>query len=189
MRRYASPLRAALLASVLGTVAACAGLHPTVPEVTTAFEPPAAWQSGVRFMLGDPVIHHPGVNYSTRVEFVSSSRAWVVTNGDLFEASNGEVRTPWYRLRPREDVIPLRFTVEHPGGARTVAEYPLFVKRGEFYSVGAGVYTRKPAPSHAPYLDINPVAYPLNPAVAAQPGDSLWISFTSKTRDCFDCPT
>jgi hypothetical protein len=111
----------------------------------------------------------------------------VVTNTDLFTTAGGEVRTPWYRLRPREDPITLRVTVEHPGGVRTTAEYPLFVKKDEFYSVGAHVYTRQPAPSHLPYLDINPVSFPLNPRAGGQPGDSLWVSFYITRRDCFNC--
>jgi hypothetical protein len=174
---------------VLGTIAACAGLQPSAPDVTTEFEPPDAWRSGVKFTLSDRVVHDDSrVNYSTRIEFTGGGRLWVVSNRDLFQAI-GEVRTPWYRLSPQEDPIMLRFTIEHPGGAQTMAEYPLFVKRDEFYSVGAHVYTRKPAPSHAPYLDINPVAYPLNPTAQAQPGDSLWISFTVTPKDCFNCPT
>jgi len=174
---------------MLHGMSGCAGLlQPGVSDVSTDFEPPRAWRSGIRFTLGDPVIHRPRVNYATRVEFASGGPSRIVTNRELFTAPNGEVSTPWYRLSPNEAPILLRVTVEHPGGARTRAEYPLFVKKGEFYSVGAHVHTRRPAPSHAPYLDLNPVSYPLDPNAAAQPGDSLWISFTIAYRECFNCP-
>jgi hypothetical protein len=171
-------------------ITGCAGfLQPSVPDVSPHFEPPRAWGSGIRFRLGDPVIHHPRVNYTTRVEFVSGRKSRIVTNKDLFTSSNGAVITPWYRADPMEDPITLRITVEHSGGVKTTAEYPLFIKKGEFYSVGAHVHTRQPAPSDSPYLDINPVAFPLNPNAAAQPGDSLWVSFSVASRECFDCPT
>lgn len=189
MTRNASARRTALLAALLCSVSGCAGLlQPGVPDVSTDSEPPSAWQSGIRFWLGDPVIHHPRVNYTTRVEFASGRQNRTVTNRDLFTAPSGNVVTPWYRVGHEEDPVMLRITVEHLGGARTTAEYPLFVKKGEFYSVGAHVHTRHPAPSDSPYLDVNPVSFPLHPDAGAQPGDSLWVSFSVAHRDCFNCP-
>ena len=183
-------LRAALFAALLSSAGGCAGLMQRgVREVSADKEPPQTWQAGVEFLLGHPVLHQPRVNYTTRVEFTSGATRRVVTNAAVFTSPGGQVRTPWYRLRPGEDPIALRVTVEHPGGVRTTAEYPLFVKKGEFYSVGASVYTRQPAASHLPYLDINPVSFPLNPRAAAQPGDSLWVSIYITPRDCFNCIT
>lgn len=189
MRRNRRTWQSTVLAALFSSVYGCAGLlQPSVSDVSTDFEPPRAWQSGVRFWLGDPVLHHPRVKHTTRVEFVSAAQRRVVTHRDLFTASNAEVSTPWYRLRPGEDPVALRFTLEHPGGAQTIAEYPLFVKKGEFYSVGAHVHARQPAPSHHPFLDTNPVSFPLHPDAAAQPGDSLWVSFYVTLRECFNCP-
>lgn len=186
-----APLRAvgfALLSLTLCGAWGCAGMaQPGTPEASIDFQPPASWRSAVKFRLGDPVIHHPGVNHTTRVEFAGPGGTRDVSNRNLFVSPGGEVRTPWYRLTPSDDPLVLRITIEYPNSARTIAEYPLFPKRGEFYTVVASVYKRVEDPAR-PATNLNPVAYPLSPGSIAQPGDSLWVSFFVSRRDCFGCP-
>ena len=190
MPRTARVSWTALLSVLLSGSTACAGLAQlTGPASTKAHEPPSSWISGINFMIGDPVIHYPGVKYTTRVEFRGDGRNWLVSNRDLFRAPSGGVKTPWYRLRETEDSLVLKFTIEYPDSVRTYAEYRLSVKQNEFYTIAASVYKRDPNPAGGGQSDRNPVAFPLNPRTAAQPGDSLWISFYTTPRDCFTCPT
>jgi hypothetical protein len=135
--------------------------------------------------LNIPRIDIPRTNYSTRVDFVSGSKARAVTHQDMFEAPNSEVRTPWYRLWPVAHPVTLHVTIEHPDGARTVAEYPLQVRAGEFYMVVAAVYKRSTIPFPGTIAGENSVSYPLNSRVTASPGDSLWISYYPIGRECF----
>jgi hypothetical protein len=166
--------------------ASCANiLHSGIPDMTTDSAPPESWQAGVVFSLSDSAIHYPNGNFQTRVEFSNKSRRRVVTNRDLFEDRGGAVRTPWYRLWPGEDQVALHVTITHPGGAQTVAEYPLFVQTDGFYTVAVGVYTRTPPANPAADGTTNLMSYRLNPAARASVGDSLWISSGSIPRVCF----
>ena len=82
-----------LVAALLCSVAACAGLHnPTdVEDVSRAVgPPPRAWRAAIAFYLQD----------STRVEFFDGTRTRVVTSEEGMETAMG--RTPWYRVHVRD---------------------------------------------------------------------------------------
>jgi len=184
-------MKAFLAAAALPFVAGCASLVQSADGDTSAeYQPPKSWASAVTFQFQDPRFElPPRGSHTTRIEFNDGNRMRVVTKSDLAELPHGGISTPWYRLRPtRGEPVTIRVTLEHPGGARTVADYPLFAQRDEFYSVGAGVLTRESRPwepSHA----ANSLAFPVHPAGSTQPGDSLWISHSVRLKSCFNCPT
>jgi hypothetical protein len=175
-------------AALLCAAPACAGLAPTVADVSTAFEPPRTWDAAVFFVFGDSAFV-PGADYATRIEFNDGVRQHVVTSRDLFDAPTGERRTPWYRLRPDLGGLTtlIRVTLEHAGGGRTTADYPLTIRSDEFVTVLANVYTRDPNEWYISMpRDRKPFA--LHPSARAQPGDSLWVSHAARQRECFGCP-
>jgi hypothetical protein len=152
------------------------------------FQPPKSWEAGVKFVFRDPR-RHPELRQSTRVTFASGGRRWTVTDRDLFMTEASEIRTPWYPLRPQDQPVDLHITVEHEGGVRTVAQFPLSVRAGGFYAVSAGVYTLRPTPGIPPFAMGFGVSFPLHPRAPAAPGDSLWVGVYTRDRGCFDCPT
>lgn len=184
-------------AALVCAAPACAGLTPTAAELSTAFEPPQGWDAAVFFVFRDSAfvpsaddsafVTRP--DYAATIEFDDGVRQRVVTSRDLFDAPTGESRTPWYRLRPGRGgaVLVVRVTLDHAGGGRTTAEYPLTIQRDEYVSVYAGVYTGNPREM---YLSMprDPRPFPLHRSARAQPGDSLWISHAVRNRECFDCP-
>jgi hypothetical protein len=176
-------------AALVLAASACAGLPPTGADLSTAYEPPRSWNAAVYFTFGDSS-WVPNADYATVIEFHDGVRQRTVTADDLFEAPTSERRTPWYRLRPAEGGLTtvFRVTLEHAGGARTTAEYPVTIRRDEFVTVHARVYTRDP---NEQYLSMPPYrrSFPLHPGARAQPGDSLWIEHGGRGRDCFNCPT
>jgi hypothetical protein len=184
-------------AAAVCAASACVGLTPTGAELSTAFEPPQSWDAGVFFVFrdssfvpsADDSAFAPSADYATTIEFYDGARQRVITSRDLFDAPTGESRTPWYRLRPDRAGAELvvHVTLEHAGGGRTTAEYPLTAHRDEYVTVYADVYTRD---SGERYLSMPPHrrSFPLHPSARAQPGDSLWISHATRNRECFDCP-
>jgi len=161
---------------------------PTVSDVSTDVEPPRSWDAAVFFTFADSA-WVPGADYRTSIEFHDGSQQRTVTARDLFDAPTGETRTPWYRLRPGRDGFStvVRITLEHAGGARTTADYPLTIQRDEFVTVLARVYTRD---RNEWYISMprHRKSFPLHPSARAQPGDSLWVEHTGRNRECFDCP-
>lgn len=182
-----SPARV-VVAALLCAASACAGLTPTSTDLSTAFEPPRSWDAAVLFAFGDSAFV-PHADYATRIEFHDGVRQRVLTARDLFDAPTGEKRTPWFRLRPGRSGAPVavRVILEHPNGAQTVADYPLTVRRDEYVSLEAIVYTRDP---NEWYISMPPhrKSFPLHPSARAQAGDSLWIFHGARNRECFGCP-
>lgn len=172
--------------ALLGVTSGCAGA-PTGTDLSRAFEPPRSWEAAVYFSFADSA-WVPGADYSTRIEFHDGAQQRVVTASDLFDASTGETRTPWYRVWPGKDgqVTAVHVTLRHSSGAVTSAEYPLPIQRDEFMTIYARVYKRDPnewyisMPKHRR-------AFPVNPGARAAPGDSLWIEHAGRNRGCFQC--
>jgi hypothetical protein len=133
----------------------------------------------------------PGVNYATRIEFSDGVRERVVSAADLFTPSQNAVRTPWYRLRPSETVSAsaVRVIIEHRGGVRSVAQYPITFRGDEFYRIHAGISNRRRERADGWPPEPSLRGYPLNSRAGAEPGDSLWIFYSSRDRRCFRCPT
>ena len=168
---------------------ACAGVMRQLGMAPTpAFAPPRSWDSGVKFVFADPA-RFPDVRHTTRVEFANGGRRWTVTEREMFVTESSSHRTPWYPLRPQEQPAELYFTIEHPGGARTFAQFPLPAQRGSFYTVSAHVYTKRTIPGHPPSMLSAEAAFPLHPGAGGAPGDSLWIGLSFVSERCFNCPT
>jgi hypothetical protein len=159
-------------------------------ETSRAAEPPASWESAILFQFRDS-LSDPQADFAVRVEFEGEKGAALrtVTGGDVYLTESNFLRTPWYRLRVAEHrQMVVRVVLEHPQAGRTVAEYPLNVRRDEFYNVLFGVGTLKPEPPHRPHLvrDLRKFAIPAE--VRQQPSDSLWIAYHAEGRYCFACP-
>ncbi len=193
MRR--SPLCFRLIGAAGTCIAsACAIPPPAESDLSTAFEPPRSWQAAVFFDVVDStfvsdVADARRADYAARIEFHDGVRWRVVTSRDLFDAPTGERRTPWYRLRPGRNGVPVavRIILDHAGGGRTTADYALTIQRDEFVNVLASVYTRDP---NEWYISMprHRKAFPLHPSARAAPGDSLWIMHAARNRECFGCP-
>jgi len=186
MRMIAQAVRLLGVATLVWVTSSCTGvLQSNVPDISTDITPPQKWESAVEFGLADPVFHSPNVNFTTRVEFTDAAGRRSVTNADLFEASNGQVRTPWYRLRPSDAPVTIRVTVKHPNGVESKGEYSLPVQKDYFYMVSTSVFTRRPTPAGLPDWNSGLIGFPLNPNAQAAPGDSLWIGSNAIPRICF----
>jgi len=186
--RYIRAIHVSALA-LLGTSMSCVGiLSAGRVDSNPDAEPPTSWPAAMQFVFQDT--SRARAAHTTRIEFHNGKAVQAVTNRDLVSASNGrELITPWYRVSPpREGSLTLRVSLNHPGGRRTVADYPFRVERDNFYTVYAAVYKRDPNSPPWVGMPINERGYPLNPAATVQPGDSLWIAFQVHSRDCFGCP-
>lgn len=179
--------RLAIRVLVCGSVAGCGVMRQMGMAPTPAPAPPRSWKSAVRFVFEDRR-RDAHLRPSTQVEFASGGRRWRVTERDLFVTGVGETRTPWYPLRPREQPVELYFTIVHPNGARTLAQFPLPANRGFFYYVSARVYTKRPLPGFPPIGSGHETPFPLHLQAEAEPGDSLWIGLAIRDG-CFDCPS
>lgn len=181
-------------ATMLCTAAACAGIASAGSEVSAAYEPPRSWNAGVRFVFVDstlirpPDVVSPRPDYAARIEFDDGVQERVATGSDLFRAHTGESRTPWYRLRSGRSGITttVRFILEHAGGGRAVADYPITINLDQYVTVLARVYTRPPDEWYISMPRYR-MSYPLHPSARQQPGDSLWIEHAATDRACFDC--
>lgn len=178
--------RRTLLVIACVFVTGCGVVRQLGMAPTPAFAPPRTWKSGVQFVFADRR-RDAHLTPSTRVEFTSAGRRWRVTERDLFVSKSGETRTPWYPLRPQEQPVELYFTIVHPNGVRTTAQFPLPASRGFFNYVSARVYTKRPPPGFPPIQSYHETPFPLHPDAGAEPGDSLWIGVMSLS--CLDCPS
>lgn len=159
-------------------------------DSSRAAEPPSSWESALLFQFSDFLVD-PQADFAARVEIIDQegTARRTVTGRDVFLTESSFLRTPWYRLRvaaPRR--IALRVVVEHASGGRTVAEYPLSIRRDEFYYVIFGVGTRQPPEPHRPELIRELRTYELPSAAKRPPSDSLWIGYYAQGRYCFSCP-
>jgi hypothetical protein len=174
-------------AALLCATSACAGLPRAGADLSTAHEPPRSWDAAVQFTFSDSS-RASNVEHATVVEFHDGVRQRAVTARDLFTTPENQVRTPWYRLRPGKDGLPavFRVTLEHAGGARTTADYPVTIRPDHFVTLSAGVFKH----DHIPRSMSEPLyrSFPVHPAARTQPGDSLWIGYWLNGRHCFGCP-
>lgn len=187
-----------VLASVLALGAACTGAVTSAEsrDVSNAHEPPGSWESAILFQFIDSTFRfaEPEVNtpstYGARIEFTDGLRRRVVTGRDVFVAENGAVRTPWYRVEAHAGAHAnaLHVTIGDPLGEQITAEYPMALKRGEFYSVRFGVYTRRYGPGSDDAFLHGWRSYPVPAGARRAPGDSLWIAYLTRERYCFNCP-
>lgn len=175
-------------AALFCTAAGCATLlDPAAADQSRSTEPPKGWEAAVAFVFADPRFIS-GVDYTTRIEFHDGLRTRTVTGNDLFQTRTQGIRTPWYRLRTRGVFSTiLRVTINHPGGAVTVADHPLSVPRDDFYDVHIRVVGRNPE-LHGSSVT-RATSYPLAAGANRPAGDSLWIAYFVRGRYCFDCPT
>lgn len=185
--------RVALLSALAGCVNATT--HPAEtrdPQLDESRlpEPPAEWVSAVTFSFPDSSTR-VGVDYATRIRFSDGMRERTLTAAELFTSSDNSLRTPWFRLRPsgKQSAPSINVIIEHRGGIRSVAEYPITFRTDEFYIFHAGVANRAREREGGWPLPVSLRGYPLNPAAGAAPGDSIWIFYTSRDRGCFWCPT
>lgn len=154
-------------------------------DTSRAAEPPASWESAVLFQFQDS-LRDSAANFAARVEL---DGRFTVTGRDLYLTDSHFLRSPWYRLRVAEPRhIQVRVMLEHPRGARTVAEYPILVERDEFYYVLFGVGTLEPEQPHRPYVVRELRKYAIPAEARRQPSDSLWIGYYTQGRYCFSCP-
>lgn len=188
-----------LCASVMATgFAGCTGIVAAVDpsEVSTAYEPPPRWEAAILFQFMDstfrfaePEVNSP-VAYEVQVAFSDGLRTRLLTGRDVFHAENGSVRTPWYRVHPRlnDRATMIRITIGDAAGEQTTAEYPIMLKAGEFYFVELGVYTRRHGPGSYNAFMQHWRSYPVPAGARRAAGDSLWVGYRSRARDCFNCP-
>ncbi|HET7233847.1 MAG TPA: hypothetical protein VFJ16_27800 [Longimicrobium sp.] len=137
--------------------------------------PPRSWDAAVAFHLGE----------STRVEFFDGEWTRLVAAGDTVAGAFG--RSPWFRLRARDAFsTTVRVTVEFPGNGNTVADYPLTIQRGVFPEVTAMRMLDNPNRVLVSAQDAR--SYPVPTAAQKTPADSLWIFWSARSRQCWDCP-
>lgn len=177
--------------ALLWVLSACStATQPESLGVSREFEPPRGWESAIFFSIADST-RFPELPYGARAEFSARGEAPVVTTGrDLFQAPNGELRTPWYALPlngQRQRLITIRVVVGDRDGRESVAHYDLAVEKDVFYELHLGVASRTPPRQHAPALLDGIRAYPVHAAVQRAQGDSLFIGYKTRTRNCFDC--
>lgn len=160
-------------------------------ETSRADEPPASWDSAVLFQFRDS-LSDPQANFAVRVDLAGEgSVPRTVTARDVYLTESSFLRTHWYRLRlanAESGQVVIRLTLDDTSGGRTEVEYPLTVKRDEFYYVLFGVATREPEEPHRPSLIRDLRRYPVPAEARRQPSDSLWIGYHAQGRYCFMCP-
>jgi hypothetical protein len=176
------PVRAALHLAVLllCATAGCTGLrHPTAQEdESRAVVPPESWEAAVTFYLLD----------SARVEFFDGVRRRVATSREAMHSDSIFGRTPWYRIRARNRLsTTFQVRVDFPGAGTVQAAYPLTLERGGYYSVWVVKMSEGAARRIIGAREVR--SYPLPPAAQREPGDSLWIFYGARGRECLDCPS
>lgn len=191
--------RGCCAAVVLAGAAACSGVlnSSDAGQVSTDYEPPKSWESALLFQFMDSTFQfaEPEMNtapiYGAQVEFDDGRQRRVVTGRDVYHADNGAVRTPWYRVEPdgREHATTLRLTIGDATGQQALAEYPLVLRSGEFYFIEFGVYTRTYGPGSYDGFMQGWRSYPAPAGARRAPGDSLWVSYRTRGRYCFNCPS
>ena len=180
------------LCALITTLCGCAAGVRSEPEsdISQAFEPPASWEAGVHFSFADST-HFPDHPYGARVELsMGEGRTRVITARDMFEAPNGSLQTPWYRIplhSGASQVVAVRVILTDTSGAVSVADYPFTAVRDEFYQVNFGVTTRGPTRPAAPPLASEMRWYPVQSGARRAATDSLVIGYVSRSRSCFDC--
>ncbi|HLM68548.1 MAG TPA: hypothetical protein VK358_13510 [Longimicrobium sp.] len=178
---------------VLSTASGCTTIvGPGSGGATSrAAEPPASWDSAILFQFRDAV-SDPNTNFTARVELQGDATSpRTVTGHDVYLTETGFLRTPWYRLRIADldsTRMVVRVVLDHATGGRSEAEYPLTIKRAEFYYVSFGVGTREPPRPHMPDLVQELRSYPVPAGARRLPSDSLWIGYYKAGRYCFTCP-
>lgn len=173
-------------------VAGCSGFLTATESnrVSSAHEPPKSWESALLFRFEDS-IQSASERYGARIEFFDGERQRAVTGADVFRQS-GAARTPWYRVSmpaSGEFSTTIRITIGDPTGEHAVAEYPLTMKVNDFYYVRSGVGTLQPGPqppTNPMVLELR--GYPVPAGARHAPSDSLWVSYVTRGRYCFDCP-
>lgn len=173
-------------------VAGCGSLLSSTEasRVSSAHEPPRSWESALLFRFEDST-QNQSVRYGARIEFFDGERPRSATGADVFQQS-GAARTPWYRVSmPASGELPvaIRITIADPAGERTVAEYPLTMVVNEFYYLRFGIGTLPPGPrppTNPTVLELR--GYPVPVGARNAPSDSLWVSYVTRGRYCFDCP-
>lgn len=174
--------------ALLSTSMSCVGiLSSRRADSNPDSEPPRSWPAAIQFQFQDT--SGARAAHTTRIEFHNGNAVHAVTNRDLISANNGrDLITPWYRLSPpKKGSLNLRVWLHHPGGSRTTADYPLPVHRDNFYTVVAAVYRRDPSSPPWVGMPMELRGYPLHPAAIVRPGDSLWIAFQVRSKDCSGC--
>lgn len=186
-------IRRLTLGGVLAfTLSSCAAiLSSAAPEAAPRSEPPESWPSAIQFLFQDPSVDK-GVSHNSRAQFHDGTRPREVTNRDMVRVPGPalDLITPWYRLRPpAQGSVSLRVILEHADGAVTAADYLLPVHEDLFYTVYAVVGTRDPDAPRWAGMPSDLRGYPLSSPTRSSPGDSLWISHSVRSRECFACPT
>jgi hypothetical protein len=177
--------------------AACSGCTTMMgpaggSDTSRAAEPPQSWESAVLFQFRDS-LSDPHARFAARVEFRGDGAVpQNVTGADVYVTESNLLRTPWYRMRilgnaPERQMV-LRVVLEHATGEHTEAEYPLTIKRDEFYYVSLGIGTREPAQPHRIDVMHELRSYPVPIAARRLASDSLWIGYYTRGRYCFSCP-
>jgi hypothetical protein len=160
-------------------------------ETSRAGEPPASWESAILFQFRDS-LSDLQARFAVRVELGGdAARPRTITGRDVYLTESNFLRTPWYRLRTtnaESSQVVIRLKLDDASGGRTEVEYPLPVKRDEFYYVLFGVASREPEEPHRPSLIQGLRRYAVPAEARRQPSDSLWIGYYTKGRYCFTCP-
>jgi hypothetical protein len=177
MSRRVKPL-GIVAALIIAGLSGCTGLHLPAPQEDvwrSAEPPPPSWEAAISFMLAD----------STRVEFFDGRRTRVVHAREQLPERLGA--SAYYRVRPRDTFsTTIHVTADFPGQGTVTAEYPLNVKRGEFYTVRAYPSSRNPERVLISAREAR--SYPIPVAARREPSDSLWVFWTAQTRECWNCP-
>jgi hypothetical protein len=185
MKRRLYLVAAGLFAAALGS---CAGLPTATLDESAAAVPPETWDAAFAFVIpAQQDVSRTG--YGVRIIFFDGVRTRGVDGRSVIESPYVIPQTPWYRVRPRAALsTTLRITIEHANGARTNADYPITVRPDEFYqfNIGVGQVIRD---DRHPATGVAVRGYPVNPAAGVPATDSLWIGYTKRGRNCFDCPT
>ncbi len=177
-------------------------LHsPGQDDTSTDFEPPPSWVGGVKFLFADSSFTSaigefaepsPALSYGAQVDFYDGRRFRRVEGRDVFQASNGSIRTPWYRVwMPEgggEHPLTVRITIGDAAGESSVSEYMLKVRPDNFYSVLFGVTTNPNEPP-TPWTAHDVLWYPVPPGARRAATDSLFVGWVVRGRECFDCPS
>lgn len=165
-------------------------------DVSKEYEPPSDWEAGIQFHFADSTWRgNPSGSriYGAEVRFADGRKERVVTGRELFYSASSAIQTPWYRVwlpaGAREIEPTLYVTIGDRAGNRTVAAYPLRVRRDGFYRVYFAVYT----PGLQEARGWNPMqsttrVYDVPADAKRLTTDSLRISHHGVPRDCFNCP-
>jgi hypothetical protein len=186
----------ALAAVAVTLPLALASCTPPLPlrtssGISTEYEPPRSWAGAVTFMFLDSV-QQPDADFRMTISFHDGQRMRTLTTRDVISWDNGDFRTRWYRLYAPADSEPATtflIKAQHASGAETIAEYPLTLDRRAAYRIAAVVQTYVPDPTRPSPWVSGRRSYPLHPTAAHPPSDSLWVLYTTRSRECWRCPT